>query len=1173
MSSSSSYTGARDLPSLGPIMDQSTKRSTSSSSAASNITARSQSEVRRASIIDASSLAASNTQATPAAPTSSPSSTAESSPGSTSSQASSTSTVLSSTSASPSPVDVPKVVTDANAVLQMMVAQLQKQQVETVRENREQYERTQEQIRHLSEAVLISHSLSKNEASSRKKVSTPAASSRSASSSDALTPRLNTSAMKKAAFIEEDDTSRRSTTDDDVLDRDRDSGGSEDDDDDIVYRVMNEWLRLRQQVYPAADSRYRQHYYGRCSLLSLHGRHNEYFRFGLRVGFPKRLYPSTYLQWFTLFRKEFGDLPSTRPAARSSSAALMRTLTVPTFIYEHGELPQRTSNYDDNDLSEHSVTLKSLGLPDVLLVNLRKPSIWHYSPPSLEQIAYRYLIELTHRVSGDNATTHTAHDNQASVSDFRDKSQDVRDHAGPSSSSLVIQEYDDSYSINRSRSAPNYGDGTGISSRSSSAAARSSSNSNSNSHSNSNSSRNRSNDTRHGDNRAVSSTNESRSSTGLHGLPNYNPRGREWMDEADWSDVPHLEDPRSSSDSAAYFSDPHGSFQRVKREADRNRHNSPANQQFRNEHVLGDILNLLDKQTRNFMALTRNTRTLSSSDLQKAISATVLAVGTKFDGSPDKAPHFFHSLVTALSQYQFTSADVVAIMRQVMTGSATAWFMNATMKVSDIAGGDERRVVPALLGLFRDHYLNSTHVIRYRALLNDVKLTDRVVTSKELQLHYTRFVSIANNLKLCDNHMTDELIKQTFVESLPPQLRAYIGISYKDKDSVDEVYQQAEEACRALHPKRKVDLDNDDLSLNSLHLRDSDDSFDDNDELIPEIDNQRVWFMSLNLRGKRPVMSKEDIDCWHCGIRGHFAGECSLHAKNLPQTAKGAEKYAEFNRMRGKDRPYDADFQKERSRQIQDRRDNPSSRSGPRRSDNRRKRNIPAVSGTVAAVTTRQDRVQVQSHIIELYDQSDDDAETECDSDKHIVQLSSIDSVDYAQSSLAQVREREKSDATSATSMCLPIELNGVSVGYALGDQGATKSIIRASALDKLGVDVREHAVVNHFVMCANGSEVPIRSRFNAMISSDGTSLGDSLVYVVDDSGKEDITCDMVLGRSTMASSRFNCIDTKKGALFDKQSGDEIQCLPAQFITVRSKHHLVPRPSSGAPVVPSFGRE
>jgi hypothetical protein len=159
---------------------------------------------------------------------------------------------------------------------------------------------------------------------------------------------------------------------------------------------------------------------------------------------------------------------------------------------------------------------------------------------------------------------------------------------------------------------------------------------------------------------------------------------------------------------------------------------------------------------------------------------------------------------------------------------------------------------------------------------------------------------------------------------------------------------------------------------------------------------------------------------------------------------------------------------------------------------------------------------------------------------------------------LAEVREKERQEAECSSLLCLPVEVNGQPVGYALGDQGATKTCMRASALERLGLDVEEHPVHNHFVMGSTGEEVPIRSRFSALLTSQGRQLGKTLVYVVDNTADNDIICDMVVGRSTMSLSNFNCIDTKKGTLFNKETKDEIQCLPARFVTKGRESHIIP---------------
>ena len=163
-------------------------------------------------------------------------------------------------------------------------------------------------------------------------------------------------------------------------------------------------------------------------------------------------------------------------------------------------------------------------------------------------------------------------------------------------------------------------------------------------------------------------------------------------------------------------------------------------------------------------------------------------------------------------------------------------------------------------------------------------------------------------------------------------------------------------------------------------------------------------------------------------------------------------------------------------------------------------------------------------------------------------------------SSLKEIENVEAEESAASTSLCLPVEINGEPVGYALGDQGCTRTCMRASALKRIGLEVDEHKLINQFVICSSGEEIPIRSRFKATISSTGKTIGESLVYVIDDKPDADIICDMVLGRSTLSSGEFNCIDTKKGTLFNKRTGDEIQCAPGKIVETSSgRKNIVPK--------------
>jgi hypothetical protein len=124
-----------------------------------------------------------------------------------------------------------------------------------------------------------------------------------------------------------------------------------------------------------------------------------------------------------------------------------------------------------------------------------------------------------------------------------------------------------------------------------------------------------------------------------------------------------------------------------------------------------------------------------------------------------------------------------------------------------------------------------------------------------------------------------------------------------------------------------------------------------------------------------------------------------------------------------------------------------------------------------------------------------------------------------------------KDDGATASSMCMRIEVNGVPVGPALVDQGANRSIMRRSAFERAGLEqvATLWPVNNYQVKTASNHLIPITGRFMANITSNGESFNDeAVVYVVDDvtdKGK-DISCDVVVGRHTIANSAYRLLDT-----------------------------------------------
>jgi len=447
---------------------------------------------------------------------------------------------------------------------------------------------------------------------------------------------------------------------------------------------------------------------------------------------------------------------------------------------------------------------------------------------------------------------------------------------------------------------------------------------------------------------------------------------------------------------------------------------------------------------------------------------------------------------------------------------------------------------------------------------------------------------LKNNLQICDKSATEESIKQLFLNSLPRCIRQYIGNDEKNCADLESVYRLAEKACEINKP-RKNQISENSIEMNSMYTSNNNtsssyDDYDEETEFDENQDVQHIWFLAQHIRNKKFPMQKQEVDCWHCGAKGHFAGECRTNQAGLPQTASGAFKHAAFNKMRGDNRPYDAKAQIDRSakfklRQAQyqktreavegneDVEDTTSfKRNRPSKFGPGARKLIPNVSSSSKSKSNADssETIDLGAHIVEIHEEDEDFSDEEeydngtTEGPKKIVFVLNT----YHTHNHQQILEIEKKETSTATSLCLPLEINGTAISYALCDQGATRTVMRGSAVDRLDLDVNEFKVKNHFVLCSSGEEIPIRSRFKAAISSGGKSIGESLVYVVSDLPEADIICDMVLGRSSLASSKYNCIDTQAGTIFNKLSGDSIQCQPAQFIETSHGKHVVPRTSN-----------
>ncbi len=623
---------------------------------------------------------------------------------------------------------------------------------------------------------------------------------------------------------------------------------------------------------------------------------------------------------------------------------------------------------------------------------------------------------------------------------------------------------------------------------------------------------------------------------------------------------------RGMRDASAAYQDPRRALQTARNEeAESNRMSLQSGGS--SQGVLGNILEVLDPHTRARVNITKNgTRSMDAAAVARRMRDITSRIHI-FKGEAEKAPKWFLEYCQEVECIPYTPHDAFLIMSNTLQGEAEAWFTSVSLTVSTLPID---QVIPTLLGLFREKYMGEAEKSLLRRRITDRRANTSRMTVDELSNHYTAFMQDVNNLRVCDRTVKDTTFGHDFVQSLPYQLRLIVLARLHGEYSVDEAYNAAREALRTLHVDRTSELNPDKarkvFNLNTISAVDygeDEDQWGEEEEVVvfeKNKDIQHEWFFAYNYgqqAGER--MKKDDISCWHCGVKGHCAGECARNLAGEPQTTQGARVFAEFNKARGEVRPYDAKKQIEQSTKYRERSVARSRGRGKGRGGSSYGRGSASSNGRVEE--TRPKPAARKEAILALQDEVDeceleeeDDEDDGSDGLKRVVHITMLG----LQQRLEEVHEREKQEAESSSLLCLPLEVNGQSVGYALSDQGATKTCIRASALERLGLEVEEHPVHNYSVIGSTGEEVPIRSRFSALLTTQGRKIGHTLVYVVDNTSNNDIICDMVMGRSTMSTSNFNCIDTKKGTLFNKETKEEIQCLPARFINTGSQGHIIP---------------
>jgi hypothetical protein len=297
-------------------------------------------------------------------------------------------------------------------------------------------------------------------------------------------------------------------------------------------------------------------------------------------------------------------------------------------------------------------------------------------------------------------------------------------------------------------------------------------------------------------------------------------------------------------------------------------------------------------------------------------------------------------------------------------------------------------------------------------------------------------------------------------------------------------------------------------------------------------------------------LKKKSI-CFHCGNRGHTLTECRIYANKSPQTPAGQQAFAQFQQLRGTNYAYDplallASAKRRKDKYAQTQSGSTASNALPPSAAASSSSPAARSSGSGGSGKGRlrkripdEEAEDVDSNSLEVIDtwKEGDDDDAEDKDDEQTVTVSSIN---------MNTNNNERGVKTY-TSLCVSVSLNNLQVGYGLVDQGANRMLLRREAIAKFGLSavIRLCPVTNYSVSSAMGQRLPISARFVAQMALNGIEFNnEAVIYVVDAIPGGDLNCDLIIGRHTIATSKFRMIDTLRGRLCAPRTKEYIQCHP-----------------------------
>ena len=212
-----------------------------------------------------------------------------------------------------------------------------------------------------------------------------------------------------------------------------------------------------------------------------------------------------------------------------------------------------------------------------------------------------------------------------------------------------------------------------------------------------------------------------------------------------------------------------------------------------------------------------------------------------------------------------------------------AWFQSNFIKLTT----QGVKPLEIFLTEFKKLYMGEWKIATLENKLRATVLRGDSVTEAEMRMHYAAFMVVVNELRFCDPYRPDRQFLHDFYMSLPYNNQVFMGNDWKSEKSIDGIYQLA---LSSVKPKAHSTYNNRSHTPRERH--------------------EEVGVNAIQHQRGRPKTTDEanarEIQCFHCGHKGHYTGKC--HLINDEQSNKGKQLWAARNAAAGRAYPYDKHY-------------------------------------------------------------------------------------------------------------------------------------------------------------------------------------------------------------------------------------------------------------------------